>query len=478
MGEAPLDVPKVREFSAVIDELAGVRPSRPALTIDDVTITFAELRVKGLQAASCLKRRGVGAGDVVGVAMRTSIDEVAFLLGLWRLGATPLPLPPATPEPELAAIVSVAGATLVVDEGMSFVDEPLWEEPPILSAHRQALATGGSTGVPKVILDRRRAEVNFAADMFGWNLGDTMLVGGPLFHSGPINHLFEGLSRGKHILMMARFDPRTALRLIDTFRPHFAFLVPTMMHRMIRLPDEERAAADVTSLRRVWHTAAHCPEWLKRQWIGWVGAEHIWEIFGGSEGLAMTVISGTEWLEHPGSVGRLYSGEIAIFGPDGDVVPPGVTGEIYMRPDACAPQYSGYVGNPAGRRIIDGWESFGDLGYLDEDGYLFLADRRVDVIITGGENVYPAEVESALQTHPAIVDCAVFGVNDEDLGQVVCAVASVDRDVDVEDLDAHLRGRIARYKMPRRIIISSDSVRNEAGKVRRSALRRLFERAH
>jgi bile acid-coenzyme A ligase len=335
------------------------------------------------------------------------------------------------------------------------------------------LATGGSTGVPKVIVSSQRAELDLAHDHFGHDLGETMIIPGPLFHSGPFNHLYQGLARGRHVVLMSRFDAEVCLELITRYRAFFLLLVPTMMHRIMRLPEGTRQSCDKSGIRRVWHTGAACPPELKQRWIDWLGSETIWEIFGGSEGVATTQISGTEWLAHRGSVGRLLSGEIAILDDRGRPVSPGTVGEIYMRRSQGAPELM-YAGCPEGRRRLGNWESFGDLGSMDVDGYLYLADRRRDLIITGGENVYPAEVEAALETHPAVVDCAVLGVPNSDLGEIVCAVACVDRDVSVAALLDHLSGRLARYKIPRRIVMTESPVRNAAGKVRRSELRGLF----
>jgi bile acid-coenzyme A ligase len=246
--------------------------------------------------------------------------------------------------------------------------------------------------------------------------------------------------------------------------------VPTMMLRIWRLPEEERLAHDLSNLKAVWHLAAPCPPWLKQCWIDWLGPERIWELYAGTEAQAATIISGAEWLAHQGSVGRTVSGEIRIVGPDGDDLPAGEVGEVYMRPpDPDKPTYR-YVGATA-RTLGDGWESLGDMGWLDADGYLYLTDRRTDMVLVGGSNVYPAEVEAALDEHPSVRSCAVIGLPDEDLGSRLHAVVQVEGEVTAEQLRAHVAERLASNKVPRTYEFVDDPVRDDAGKVRRSALR-------
>jgi bile acid-coenzyme A ligase len=244
-----------------------------------------------------------------------------------------------------------------------------------------------------------------------------------------------------------------------------------MMGRIWRLPEEVRKKYDLSSLRTVWHMAAPCPAWLKEEWINWLGAKKIWELYGGTEGQARTTLDGEEWLKHRGSVGRVHeSGEIKIFDSEGRELPPGETGEVYMRRAAIVPETYRYIGAEA-RKIHDGWESLGDMGWFDEDGYLYLADRRSDMILVGGANVYPAEIEAALEEHPMVQSCAVIGLPDDDLGNRIHAVVQRRGEVNESELLAHLADRLVTYKRPRSIEFVTEALRDDAGKIRRSALR-------
>jgi bile acid-coenzyme A ligase len=216
--------------------------------------------------------------------------------------------------------------------------------------------------------------------------------------------------------------------------------------------------------------AAPCPPWVKEAWIDWLGGEKIWELYAGTEAQAVTIIRGDEWLAHPGSVGRVSVGEMKVVGPDGDELPPGEVGEIYLRTSPEGSPTYRYVGAEA-RTMPGNWESLGDLGYFDADGYLYLSDRRADMILSGGANIYPAEVEAARMEHPAVPGAAVIGLPDEDLGNRVHAVVQVEGSASEDELRAFLAERLVRYKVPRTFELVTWQVRDDAGKVRRSALR-------
>jgi bile acid-coenzyme A ligase len=302
---------------------------------------------------------------------------------------------------------------------------------------------------------------------------------GPLYHNGPIVWSCGALLAGNHVVVLPRFDAEATLAAIERHRADIVYMVPTMMKRIWRLPVDDREAYDLSSLRVVWHLAEPCPAWLKDAWIGWLGPERIIELYGGTEAQTATYISGHEWLEHRGSVGRPAPGTVMIADDDGVQVAAGTQGEVWMRSLTEQPTYR-YIGAEA-RTLDGGWESLGDVGWLDEDGYLYLGDRKTDMILTGGSNVYPAEVESALQEHPAVRSCAVIGLPDDDLGQRVHALVepepsapgsgAPDERIDQADLLAFLGARLVRYKVPRSIEVVDHPLRDEAGKVRRSALR-------
>jgi bile acid-coenzyme A ligase len=243
-----------------------------------------------------------------------------------------------------------------------------------------------------------------------------------------------------------------------------------LLLRLWRLPETERLGRDLSSLEVAFHMAAPCPQWLKQAWIDWLGPDAVFELYGGTELQAMTVITGPEWLEHRGSVGRPVIGEIEVRGDDGRLLPPLEVGELWMRrgPDVPAPYR--YLGATA-KTAPDGWESLGDLGYLDDEGFVYLTDRDTDMIVVGGANVYPAEVEAALDEHPAVRSSCVIGVPHEELGSVPHALVELSEPTSDDALLAHLRERLSSYKLPRSIERVDEPLRDDAGKVRRSALR-------
>lgn len=297
-----------------------------------------------------------------------------------------------------------------------------------------------------------------------------MVMPAPLYHNGPIVWSCSAWLGGSHVVVLPRFDAEATLAAIDHNRADTVYLVPTMMKRIWRLPAELRDSHDMSSLQAVWHLAEPCPEWLKQVWIDWLGPDRIFELYAGTEAQAATIITGTEWLAHRGSVGRPAPGTVMICGADGSELPVGEQGEVWLHSLRAEPAYR-YVGATA-RALPGGWESLGDMGWLDEDGYLYLGDRLQDMILTGGANVYPAEVEAALQEHRAVRSVAVIGLPDADMGSIVHAIVEADAETVSEDeLLAFAAERIARYKVPRSLEYTDQPLRDDAGKLRRGALR-------
>jgi bile acid-coenzyme A ligase len=241
-----------------------------------------------------------------------------------------------------------------------------------------------------------------------------------------------------------------------------------MMHRLWRSP--ERESADVSSLGFVLHGASVCPPWLKRAWLDWLGPERLFELYAGTEAQAGTLISGPEWLAHPGSVGRVARGEMRILDADHHELPVGEVGEIWMRSEPGADPSYHYLGQQAAT-LDGGWETLGDLGRFDDDGYLYLADRKPDMIVVGGANVYPAEVESALDEHPAVLSSCVIGLPDDEYGNTVHAIVQSDEPLDADALLAHLRTRLEPHKLPRSFERVDHPLRDDAGKTRRYEIR-------
>ena len=297
-----------------------------------------------------------------------------------------------------------------------------------------------------------------------------MLLPGPLYHNAPFSMMMLGTALGAHVVLLPRFDPEATLRAIEQYRVTWTCLVPTMMSRLWRLPQTTRDAYDVSCLQTAWHMAAPCPGWLKAAFIDWIAPATLMEFYGGTEGIASTVISGDEWLCHRGSVGRVAQGEMQVVGEDGQPLPPDEIGEIYMRSAANRPPTYRYLGAEA-NTLPGGWQTLGDLGWFDADGYLYLADRRTDLILVGGANVYPAEVEAVLEAHPFVQSCAVIGLPDEDMGARVHAIVQPLGPVTEAELRDYVASQLVSYKTPRSFEFVEDALRDDSGKLRRAALR-------
>jgi bile acid-coenzyme A ligase len=338
------------------------------------------------------------------------------------------------------------------------------------------MTSGGSTGRPKVILDHQPAVVDTAAEPpLGIPKAASLLNPGPLYHNAPFIVSHFALFAGGRLTGMVKFDAEETLRLIATQRVQWVNFVPTMMHRIWSLPDSVRNSYDLSSLQIVFHMAAPMPPWLKQNWIAWLGPEKIYELYGGTERQGRTVISGVEWLAHRGSVGKIdESCRLRIIGPDGNEVAAGESGEIYFLPNDGAGTTYHYLGAEPKRRA-DGWESLGDIGRLDTEGYLYLGDRLADMVLRGGANIYPAEVEAALMAHPDIRSCVVVGLPDAELGQRVHAIVEIDDRMDaqaiVDGMGNFLTDRLSRYKHPESYEAVNVMLRDDSGKVRRTLLR-------
>jgi bile acid-coenzyme A ligase len=247
------------------------------------------------------------------------------------------------------------------------------------------------------------------------------------------------------------------------------------MHRIWALPEGVRNAYDLSSLQIVFHMAAPMPPWLKEKWIEWLGPEKIYELYGGTERQGATVISGVEWLTHRGSVGKIgETSALRIIGEDGKDVAPGESGEIYFLPNDGPGSTYHYLGAKPKRRA-DGWESLGDIGRIDAEGYLYLGDRLADMILRGGANIYPAEVEAAVMAHPKVRSCVVVGLPDPEFGQRVHAILELTEAADPQSvadaMGGFLADRLSRYKHPESFEIVATGLRDDAGKVRRTLVR-------
>ena len=462
-------------FAARLRALAEEAPDAAAVTCGDETLTRAELECLSERYARRLASQGVGVGDMVSIALPNSAGWFVALIASWKLGATPQPISSRAPDVERNAIIELANPAAVVDrdpiaEVASAPDEP--PLPDAVSPSWKAPTSGGSTGRPKLIVSGDPSEFNPDAPIgAALRIADDgcLVMPGPMYHNGPLIWSSVALLSGSHVVLLPRFDPVETLRMVERHRADVVYLVPTMMRRIWKLPDDVRDSFDLSSLRVVWHLAEPCPAWLKQCWIDWLGPERIVELYGGTEGQLSTVITGVEWLEHRGSVGRPLGGSIKICDPEGNELGPNEHGEVWLKTAREKPSYR-YVGAEP-RAQPGGWESLGDIGWLDEDGYLYLADRSSDMILVGGANVYPAEIEAALNEHPLVASSCVIGLPDEDKGNTIHAIVEPAGKVAEDELLEHLRSRLVVYKLPRTFEFTDEPLRDDAGKVRRSELR-------
>jgi len=465
---------------------------KPAKTIaishGEDTLTWTQLERGANRRARAFAAKGVKPGDFVAIGLPNSNAFFETTFAVWKCGATPTSLSSRLPRGEAAAVLDILKPSLVVGGEAdwnapnslpaNFVPEGFSDEAvnnPV-ARYWKAMTSGGSTGRPKVILDHAPAVVDtIAAPLLGMPLGASLLNPGPLYHNAPFLVTHAALCSGGRVTGMVKFDAEETLRLIEAHRVQWVNFVPTMMHRIWALPEEVRNAYDVSSLQIVFHMAAPMPPWLKEKWIGWLGPERIYELYGGTERQGATVISGVEWLAHKGSVGKIgETARLRIIGEDGNDVAPGETGEIYFLPNEGVGSTYHYLGAEPKRRA-DGWESLGDIGRLDADGYLYLGDRLADMILRGGANIYPAEVEAAVSAHPHVRCCVVVGLPDPEFGQRVHAILELSDAAHAQSvadgMGDFLEHQLSRYKHPESFEIVSVGLRDDSGKVRRTLLR-------
>ena len=464
-----------------ISALAEIAPDEPAVTCDGRTLTRGELDRSTNRLARAYAERGVGVGDYVTMVLPNSIEWIQAAVACWKLGAVPQPLSARLPDAELQGLLDLRPPALLVGREhpkipsipVGFIPDSALSDaavPEAVSPVWKAMGSGGSTGRPKLIEAGGDSRIPPAIGYpLGAQEGDTTFVPVPLTHNTGFTTAAMALIMRHHLVLMSRFEPHEFLRLITDHRVTFMVTVPTIMQRALPAYHADPSSYDLSSIRRLWHLAAPCPPTVKEAWIDLLGPEKIWELYGGTELQALTFISGDQWLTHRGSVGIVVAGEMKVLDDDGNPCPPGVEGEIYMRPNPGSPPTYRYVGSTAKSR--DGWDSLGDLGYFDEDGFLYLSDRRVDMFTVGGRNVYPEEIENTLSAHPDVLSCLVVGVPHEDLGQVPYALVQASSALDEQTVQAFLRDRIAGYKVPATVEFVDTPLRDDAGKARRSAVR-------
>jgi long-chain acyl-CoA synthetase len=350
--------------------------------------------------------------------------------------------------------------------------------------------TSGTTGFPKGV---RSALSKTGLPMVMWSLisgsftnmlglpeAGVTLLDGPVYHSAQWVFAMFPLLNGSTVVMRHAFDPAATLAAIDRYSVTNAHFVPTQFIRLLRVDPSIRDAFSGSSLRVVFHGAAPCSEAVKRSMLDWFGPI-VTEYYGGTEGGFLTAISGDEWLGRPGSLGRpLELMEIMVVDEEGNSVEPGVSGQIYFRSKVGSDfEYHGDEEKTAAAHLSDGWGTLGDIGFFDSEGYLFMSDRKIDMIISGGVNIYPAEIEGVLVAHPAVSDAAVFGIPDDEMGERVFAAVQLFDPADATDamkaeLEAHCRGLLAGYKVPRVMEFAQDLPRTPTGKLAKRLLREPY----
>jgi bile acid-coenzyme A ligase len=476
-----------KPMGSLLSYQAARDPDRPAFTFDAVTLTRAALDSRANRMARALAARGIGQDDVVALVLANGPANIVFAFALWKLGASPLPISNKLPQKELLAILELAQPRLVVgprpgeaggcecvpadyEPQSNISDAPLADK---VAAHWKHMTSGGSTGRPKIIVDAAPslASSEGPGAVLKIRKDDVLLHPAPMYHNAFFAQANWGLCAGAHVIGVSKFDAIGWLELVEKHRPRWCYLVPTMMNRIWNVPAETRAKYDLSSVEIFMHMAAPCPDWLKQAWIDWLGGERIWEIFASTEPVGASTINGVEWLAHRGSVGKPM-GQMRILDEDGQEVQTGDVGEIYFKRPAGDFQTYRYIG--AQSRLRDEWETLGDMGRVDADGYLYIADRRPDMIVSGGANIFPAEIEAALEAHPSIASSAVVGLPHADFGRVPHAIIELHQGApapSAAELDAFLTERLARYKLPYTFEIAGGVVRDDAGKLRRTALR-------
>lgn len=469
---------------------AAERPDAVAVRAEGEELTWGELYRASSSAAHGLKLSGVERGRIVALMLPNGLDVVVAAFACLKIGAVPQPLSTALAPAEEQAILELSEPAAVVglEDGV-LLGEGRFRSTTVAELRRlggvgaglateiapswKAPTSGGSTGRPKIILSGSPGTFKaFDTEAWGLRSGEQSLITAPVHHNAPFSTAMTTLFNGGTVTLLGKFDAERVLAEVERHAITWVYLVPTMMRRILALPEQTRRSYDLSSLVSVWHCAEPCPPAIKQAWIDWLGAERIWELYAGTEAQAGCTVSGTEWLRHRGSVGRVTWGEIKIVALDGTpVTESGIAGEVFMRVAPGNPPTFRYVG--AELRETDGWSTLGDIGEFDADGYLYLHDRRSDMLLVGGVNVYPAEVESALAEHPDVLSSAVIGLPDADRGNRIHAIVQVEQGcaTTAEEISSFLATRLSRHKRPRSVELVDTPLRSAAGKLRRSALR-------
>jgi len=497
---------------------AEIEPDRLALVdVDETEVTAGELLSAANRVANGLVAIGVGRDDTVAVVMPNSRAMYEVYLGALQIGAYLTPINHHLVGPEIAYIVEDSDAKVLIGHER-FADALIAaaEQIGLAADHRFAIGdvegfrpfsdltagqsddtpadrvsgaamhyTSGTTGKPKGVkrgrVDADPSDMGAMFAMFLMMFGiqpeddNVHIVGSPLYHTAVLMWSASSMHLGHPVVLMDKWDGERMLELIDRYRVTTSHMVPTQFHRMLALPEEVRAKYDCSSTRVMVHAAAPCPVPVKQQMLDWWG-DSIHEYYAATEG-GGTIVSPQEWRERPGTVGKAWAGSAVVIRDDeGDDLPTGEVGTIWMAMGQAAFEYKDDPEKTAASQDREGFFTVGDVGFLDDEGYLFLSDRKIDMIISGGVNIYPSEIESAFLSNPEIGDVAVFGVPNEDWGEEVKAVIEPAAGVEAGPaFEARLRTwaetNLASYKRPRTYDFTDDMPRDPSGKLYKRKLR-------
>ena len=495
---------------------AKTKPDHPAIVMagSGETISYRAMDDTANRFAQLLRARGLGPGDAFAVLMENNALWLQLVWGSQRAGTMLVPVSTRLTASEIDYILRDSGAGLLitstafgeVTEGLrdlypeldllvvgsgdgedlqAALDaqpaEPIADQKPGL----HMLYSSGTTGRPKGIMPAPPEDdaveattplVGLAVMGAGMPADGSMvyLSPAPLYHAAPLGWCTTAHRLGGTVVIMEKFDPEAALAAIERYGITDSQWVPTHFIRMLKLPEETRARYDLSTHQRAIHAAAPCPVPVKRAMIEWWGPVIV-EYYAGSEGVGMTLVKSEAWLEHPGSVGPAIYGKLHICGPDGEELPAGEDGLIYFEND-LVPTYHNDPGKTADAMHPEGWMTLGDIGHVDEDGFLYLTDRKSHMIISGGVNIYPQEIENLLVTHDKVMDAAVIGAPCPDFGEkVVAVVQPMDMGEAGDGLEAELRDflapNLAKIKMPKLFDFRPELPREANGKLYKRELR-------
>ncbi|MGZ6955637.1 MAG: acyl-CoA synthetase [Acidimicrobiia bacterium] len=484
---------------------------------DGTEISAGDLLARCNRVAHALRGLGLEPGDTVAAILPNGVYPATVYLAALQIGLYYVPINYRLSPPEIAYILQDSDAkafitherfadvvTAAADEaglpadariavgdvpGFRSFDEFVADQPETLPEDRLAGAamhyTSGTTGRPKgVKRPLTGLDPDTSAELFSMFLllfgigpqgGNVHLSTSPNYHTAVTTFAGNALHAGHTVVYMDQWDPEKTLALIERHRCTHTHMVPTQFHRMLQLPEEVRAKYDVSSMKFAIHAAAPCPIDVKRKMIDWWG-ESIIEYYGATEG-GGTLATAQQWLEYPGTVGTVWpNSTIKIVDDEGNECPTGTPGTVWMKMSTGDFEYKDDKGKTDDSHDAEGFFTVGDVGYLNEDGYLFLCDRKSDMIIAGGVNIYPAEIEGELMAHPDVADAAVFGIPDDDMGEQIKAVVEPRAGVVADDalrasIMEHLQGRLAKFKWPRTLDFMDELPREPTGKLLKRKLR-------